>query len=59
MTGKPDSENWWQSLRNGQCFVTNGPLLARDREREFARYRVSFLGPASDRAGRGLETDCC
>ncbi len=27
MTGKPDSANWWQSLRDGQSFVTNGPLL--------------------------------
>ncbi len=27
MNGNPDPAAWWQSLRDGQSFVTNGPLL--------------------------------
>lgn len=27
MTGNPDPAAWWQSLRAGESFVTNGPLL--------------------------------
>ncbi len=27
MTGNPDPAAWWQSLRDGQSFVTSGPLL--------------------------------
>ncbi len=27
MSGDPSPEAWWQSLRAGQSFVTNGPLL--------------------------------
>ena len=27
MTGNPDPAAWWQSLRDGQNFVTSGPLL--------------------------------
>ena len=27
MTGNPDPAAWWQSVRDGQSFVTSGPLL--------------------------------
>jgi hypothetical protein len=27
LLGRPDAQQWWRAIREGNCFVTNGPLL--------------------------------
>ena len=39
--GELSYEKWWQSLRAGQVFITNGPLMKPSVERRAAGPRVS------------------